>query len=510
MRKWHKWIGLILSFFFIMFALSGIFLNHRQAISGIDVARSYLPSDYRYNNWNNAALKGSFKLSGDSVLYYGGAGLFVSDSLGTQISYFEKGLKFGADNRIIGGIAKTNKGDVYAVSTFNLYHLDKASNTWSDQSSLLDNDERISDLLAVGDSLIVLTRSHVFISATPHSQFEKLELKAPKGYKKEASLFRTMWTLHSGELFGMPGKLFVDMLGVVSIILCVTGIIFTFSPRIMKWRKKRKLDNKSYSNVWKKSLKIHNKLGAVLLVFLFILILSGTFLRPPLLIAIVRAKVSTLPGTTLNDDNPWFDKLRCLRYDQSDKEWILYSSDGFYHFSDLQSQPRRIQSPPPTSVMGVTVMEQDHLTGLWLVGSFSGLFYWDKVSGKSIDAYTMKPAVMRRGGPPVISNAVSGYSDDFQGRKVVFDYNSGAKSLKPSEDFIPMPEYVKDKGRMSLWHLCLEVHVGRIYSPIIGVFSDLFIFLSGILLLSVIVSGYIVYRKRYKRKKKSKNENTSC
>lgn len=498
MRKWHKWAGLILSFFFIVFALSGIFLNHRKAISDIDIPRSYLSSDYRYNNWNNGALKGSFRISPDSVILYGGIGLLITDSLTSYISDYNRGLKTGADNRIIGNVVQTNNGDVFSITTFDLYKLDKQNNKWDLLSPELDNDERISDIQAKGDSLIILTRSYAFISLYPYKQFNKIELKAPDGYKKETSLFRFMWTLHSGELFGMPGKLFVDMLGIVSIILCITGIIFTIFPKIIKRRKARKKDSKLYHKVWKKSIKIHNKLGVTLLAFLLILVLSGTFLRPPLLIAIIRTKISTLPGTVLNDDNPWFDKLRCIRYDKVEKSWILYSSEGFYQLDNFESIPKKIQSPPPVSVMGITVFEQEE-SGQWLAGSFSGMYYWNRTTGKSIDTYTLRPAIIQRGGPPVITNAVSGYSSDFN-EGVVFDYNLGARGLKQESKFVLMPDTIKNNGRMSLWHLCLEAHVGRIYSPIIGIFSDFFIFLSGALIISILVSGYFVYRKRYKKK----------
>lgn len=503
MRKWHKWLGLILSFFFVMFALSGIFLNHRKAISGIDVPRAYLPSGYRYDNWNNGALKGTLELSSDSVLLYGGAGLFVADTLGRKVVNFEKGLKKGADNRIIGNIVKTRDGDTYAISTFDLYRLDRDRNNWLNQSALLDTNERISDLQTIGDSLIVLTRSHLFVSLHPYDSFERIELKAPEDYKKESSLFRFMWTLHSGELFGILGKLFVDILGAVSILLCLTGIIFTFFPKLIRWRKTKKLTTKSFSAIWKKSLKIHNKLGVALLAFLFILVLSGMFLRPPLLIAIIRTKVSALPGTVLDNDNPWFDKLRCIRYDRWQKEWILYSSDGFYRMRNFNSKPEKMQLIPPVSVMGVTLLEQQDSVR-WLVGSFNGLYYWNKQTGKSIDAYTLKPAVIKRGGPPVITDAVSGYTADFMQGEIIFDYNKGARALKPGTPLIPMSGSIEDSGRISLWHLCLEVHAGRIYSPIIGIFSDLFIFLSGMLLLSMLLSGYIVYRKHYKKKKSSK------
>ena len=42
-RKWHRWPGVIMSFFFILWAISGIVMNHRQLFSGFDISRKYLP-----------------------------------------------------------------------------------------------------------------------------------------------------------------------------------------------------------------------------------------------------------------------------------------------------------------------------------------------------------------------------------------------------------------------------------------------------------------------------------
>lgn len=504
MKRWHKWGGLIFSFFFILFALSGIFLNHRKEISGLEINRSWLPSSYHYNKWNNGAVKGTLKLSPDSILMYGGAGVFLTDSLMNSVNLYNKGIKEGADNQIVGNIAKTTNGSLFAVTTFDLYSLDREDDKWNNMSGLLDTDERLSDIQSKGDTLVVLSRSHLFVATPPYKQFTKIELKAPYGYKKKATLFRTMWTLHSGELFHLPGKLFVDLLGVVSIILCVTGIIITFFPKIMKRRKKAKAETKRLGNVLKKSFKLHNKLGLSLLIFLIALVLSGMFLRPPLLIAIIRSKVATIPGTILHSENPWFDKLRCIRYDDSANEWMFYSSEGFYGMSDFDVQPKELRYSPPVSVMGVNVLEK-HESGVWIVGSFSGLFYWSKETGNSIDAYTMMPAMVKRGGPPTFTNAVAGYSADLMGVPVAFDYTVGAKPLKRSAIDMEMPDYITRNSKMSLWHLCLEIHVGRIYSPIIGMFSDVFVFLAGLMGLSILITGYFMIRRRQKKQKPASN-----
>ena len=45
-RKQHKWLGIGLSFFMLMFSVSGILLNHRSLIKDVNVRRKYLPSRY--------------------------------------------------------------------------------------------------------------------------------------------------------------------------------------------------------------------------------------------------------------------------------------------------------------------------------------------------------------------------------------------------------------------------------------------------------------------------------
>lgn len=69
-RKQHKWLGIGMSFFMLMFCLSGILLNHRSLIKDVDVSRKYLPSRYEFKNWNGGLLRGTLALD-DAILLYG-------------------------------------------------------------------------------------------------------------------------------------------------------------------------------------------------------------------------------------------------------------------------------------------------------------------------------------------------------------------------------------------------------------------------------------------------------
>lgn len=62
-----------------------------------------------------------------------------------------------------------------------------------------------------------------------------------------------------------------------------------------------------------------------------------------------------------------------------------------------------------------------------------------------------------------------------------------------------MSDLICETAPMSLWNVALELHVGRCYSPFLGPLSDLFVFLSGLLITLVLLSGYIISHRRRKK-----------
>lgn len=494
-KKYHKWGGLILAFFIIMFALSGIVLNHRKVFSPVDVPRKILPEDFRFTNWNNAAVKGTLKLSSDSILLYGTAGIWMTDSLQTTFSAFTSGLEKGADNRIVNRIVQTSGEEVYAVTTFDFYKLGE-NNHWVNMTVQAGITERITDMEMAGDTLVILTRSHLYYSRIPFSEFSRVELCRPNDYTPETNMFRFLWLLHSGQLFGITGQLFVDFLGMLLIILSVTGVICFFSPKIIKRRKHRNKPVKRFVHTMKISVSWHNKIGILFLFFFLLLSVTGMFLRPPLLIAVVRSKIKNIPGTVLHTSNPWNDKLRTIRYEPDRHLYLLYTSSGFYTLKNFEAIPHKIQTTPPVSVMGVTVLEPT--SGGWLVGSFSGLFHWNRNTGMILNCNTGELVRGIQRGRPISTFPVSGYSSDFT-VPVVFEYYKGAITFDAGGGFASMPSDF-EHSRMSLWHFALEVHTGRIYSLIPGILADLYVFLSGWFISLVLISGYIIYSKKSKKR----------
>ena len=90
-HKHHKWLGILLSFFLLMFCLSGLVLNHPALFSDINISRSYLPESYQYSQWNRGLLRGTVKWH-DKVLLYGNAGIWQTDSTARSFNDFNQGL----------------------------------------------------------------------------------------------------------------------------------------------------------------------------------------------------------------------------------------------------------------------------------------------------------------------------------------------------------------------------------------------------------------------------------
>lgn len=477
-------------------------MNHREFFSGVDAPRTILPENFQYKNWNNGALKGNLILNKDSILVYGNIGIWLTDSTFQDYTSFNTGFPKGMDNRKIFDVHQSNDGNLYSATQFGLFAYDFNLKKWK-KLTIDAAIKRFVAIESVGDSLFVLNRSFLFkgTSKGSASEFEKIELNKPEGYKKEVSLFETIWQIHSGEIFGLPGKLFVDILGIITFFLSVSGIVYFFFPG---WIKKRKKKSKSVTriiriNKW--SLKWHNHIGAWAFASLILLFFTGMFLRPPLLIAIAKSKVVPVKYSHLDQPNPWYDKLRDLLYDSTKNQFMLSTSEGMYHFTTSSYQPILYNIQPPVSVMGINTLEPFD-EGSYMIGSFSGLFLWHP-SHPEIYNYAMGRIYQgNTSGRPIGDYKVTGCISDVKGRQYMVDYDQGVIPLYHKNPFPGMPENIIAESKMSLWNLSLEIHTGRFFQNLIGSFYILIVPLSGLVGVMVVLSGYLLWRKRYRNRKK--------
>lgn len=500
-KKLHRWPGVIVSFLLLYYGITGIFMNHRQFFSGLDVDRSNLPDNFQYHHWNNSALKGNLIIHPDSIMVYGNIGIWVTDSTFENYRSLNAGFPYGADNRKIFDLHRTADGHLYAATQFGLYAFNTAEKQWVK----FPLDVQISRFVAVqsiNDTIYAINRSWLFKgkSAGIQTRFQKIELNEPVGYRNTVPLFLTIWQIHSGEIFGLPGQLFVDFLGLVTVFLSVTGLIYFFFPGWIKRRKRKskKIQCQIQVNRW--SLKWHNKIGAWFFIFLFILFFTGIFLRPPALIAVANAKISPVKYSKMDQPNPWYDKLRGLRFDEREKRWMLSTSEGMFHMNQGALTPVPFQIQPPVSVMGINALECTS-DSAFLVGSFTGLFRWQPGHP---DIYDYTNGKLYKGNPsgrPIGNYKVTGMITKPNGEQYLVDYDRGIIPLHHAPPFPKMPEQIITESRMSLWSLSLEIHTGRFFHFLLGDFYILLVPLVSLISAMVVISGYMVYRKKFKHKK---------
>lgn len=482
LKKWralHKWTGLAICLFLMMFVASGIILNHRNLVLDKEINRSWLPARYEFRNWNGGLMRGTLPY-GNDVLIYGTNGIWKQNSVDRAISDFNHGLPRGADRHNIRRIVNAGNSGLMAVSPFGAYHF--IGNKWEPISLPVEDDEKLTDIEVCDDSIVIAGRSHLYVATESKPDFRKLTLSPSPDSEGKVTLLRIIWCLHSGELFGLPGRIVVDAIGITFLFLCISGIA------IWIVRKRR-----PGTPIHKWNSRWHNKIGFTALALLILLALTGWCLRPPVMVPLALTHTKPIPGTALASDNAWHDKIRAIRRDTLRNDWILSTSEGFFSIKNLSDTPRKIKTAPPVSVMGVTVLQQDE-DGSWICGSLSGLYRWNRDSGEITDWFSGEKADLTPG-PPFGKKPVSGFSQDLLEKPVIVDYVEGTENFSQPEKLAQLP--------MSLHNVALEVHSGRIYIGNIATY--VFVFIAGIIVMLCIYSGYKIHYPIRKKKKHNNN-----
>ncbi|MEA3334145.1 MAG: PepSY-associated TM helix domain-containing protein [Pseudomonadota bacterium] len=189
-------------------------------------------------------------------------------------------------------------------------------------------DQVVVDLLQVDNHILAFTKSAAYQADIDNGPptFTSLTLPRDLNEVPTAPLFRWLLKIHDGSIFGLPGRLFVDFLGLILIFICLSGVLIWYVP----WRKRRRKPTLLSGKIFALNFRCHLKLGIVSALFIAIIALSGTLVRPPLLIAIVRLTIpaSLMPG--IDPDNPWADQTQRAAYLKEKKELVIASKQGLF------------------------------------------------------------------------------------------------------------------------------------------------------------------------------------
>ncbi len=507
LMRYHKYPSLVLSLFIIFFAISGIILNHRILFSKFSIDRDYLGHNYQYRNWNMSSLKSVLPIDSAHSIFYGNVGMWKVDSNLENPVRFDQGIPETVDQRKIGVMFKSRKGELFAGSLFGLYHYNSEKNSW-EEIVLPTGSERIYSIIENKKGFFVMGRNHIFRAESSDSpnKLSVVNIKEPENYDHKIGLFQTFWQIHNGDIIGLTGKLIMDFVALLFIFLVLTGLYHWIAPRRMK---QRRLANKNYDGIkkWKRVTKSwHNKLGNWFLILLIISTLTGMFLRPPLLIAIASSKVPKIPFTHLDNPNPWHDRLRAMFYDEEKEIFLIGTATGIYSVDEnFETQPHYFEHQAPISVMGINELSKLNEKE-YLVGTFLGLFRWNPFDGETIDYISgEKGIIWDPNAKPLSDKMVAGYFKKANGHEYYFDFNNGATNIRHRDYFPEMPANVLDESPMSLWNVAQETHTGRIYRFMFGSLYILFIPLSGMTILMLLIVGWRLERKLYTKPKSIAN-----
>ena len=503
--KWlHKYIGLALILFLMWMSISGVLMNHPDLISGIAVPRWLVPSQYHPHNWNRGGIITAVFPEAQPGLAYLGGKMGVYKSIDGKV--LDKPLDDGFPNspfyrktNYLFLMEKDGATHLLAATDGGLYICDIADEKWR-QIPLGSKDEAVKKILPVKNKLLVFTESNAYASLynMDKLKFEKVTLTRPQT-ERRVSLVKLFFDLHDGKVWGLPGKLLFDAVGLILFFLSFSAFYAWYYPKKLKRRRKnhKKKPAKWQGRFFRFIHKYHLKLGIWTAAVLLIMSATGLFMRPPLL-AVLMGDIPAkyYPGAL--DENLWQDKINNALYDHIEDKIIVEAADGLWRgAADLNEEFRPIDLPVPLFVMGATVFEA-YGNGGYLIGSFSGIFHLERATGKAIDMFTNKETVKRSAVRPA-EKMISGYFKTPAGREFVTAHEQGLMTLDGKQNSaFQMPQSVYENCRMPLWNYLFEIHNGRFFREWIGQWYILLVPLGALLTIIITLSGVFDWLYRLK------------
>ena len=495
-KRLHKYVGLIGLVYFLIMAISGVLLNHPSLIRGISVPQGLLPTSFRHANWDRMVMREVVFSRGERpmMIVGGKAGVWQSLDGGRSFAALTVGFPLSAYDRDTFCLLLTETPQasfLYAGTRSGLYRYDFKGTGWQ----AIDHDHfgnvEIVDLVQRGNQILAWTSNGCYALEGPDTSpmLHPVPLTSGTPEKNRVPLTRLLLRLHDGSIFGLSGKLFVDILGLLLIFLCCSAIVIWFIP----WKRKRSKKRNNDSRIFRILHGYHLKFGIWTAFFLAAIALTGMFIRPPLRQVISEFTVPTgWLGKARPAANGW-DRIDRAVYQPEDDSLLVATRDGFFKGpADFMRPFERLTIKVPVGGMGVNVLE-NLADGRILIGSFKGLYVWDPATGRVMDVQ-VNP---RTGGHASVVNRAVGAAVK-QGELFLWaDYREGVKMIRPDVPYPVMPPYIATNAGMSLWHFLFLVHNGRIFQQWVGKYTWLIVPMGGLALpISALCGGYDwLYRK---------------
>ncbi len=502
----HKYIGLFIILFLIWSAGSGIILNHPDLVSNLAVPGWMVPSQYKTKNWNRSSLVELLFLKSDpGTGFIGGKkGVWKTSDGGRTFKRMSDGftgsLYYGKVNDLFLSEEPGRVPELYAAAFGGLWVCDIENEKW--KKIFPENGHKeVKKILKINKRLIIFTPSEVWETHIGNISFpfRRIELKREGEEKvKSISLVRLFFDLHGGHVWGLPGRIVFDLVGLLIIFISVSAFYIWFFPKKKGKKYQRRDNNRSSFNFF---YKYHLKIGIWIAAILILIGITAFFMRPPFLALIARGdvSVSVYPGPF--PDNLWDKKIHSSLHLKKKKIILIETTDGIWEGDDsLKTAFRKIRIPILVFVMGATVFEE-YPEGGFIVGSFNGLYHIPE-NGPATDLYSGKKVRFVSPVRPA-ARMISGFFRTPDGEEFITAFEQGVIPLKGAalNGRFKLPKEIEKDNRMPLWNYMFELHNGRIFKDLIGGWYIIIIPLGSFLFILITLTGifdwiYTRFRKK--------------
>lgn len=487
----HRWIGLVLIPSCLILAISGILIAHPEWIRHLEAPAAIVPGSYHPENWNRMIIRESQELRDGNqrlLLVAGKAGVLMRQTPDGPWTLLNEGYPHAAYDRdtralaIAPQTAAQSSPRILAATRNSLHLLDWTQQRWKTVHLERDENSEFVDLDFDGKRFIIASQRHIYTADPEFGDIHRLSTQLQSDARVQWPAFRVLHEFHEHLLLGTPGKILVDVLGLGLIVLSLSAMVIWYRLRgpgsLLHHR----------PGLFCTSWNCHLHMGAILALFLTATALSGAFLRPPLILALLRGQMDAdHPALERAKRSPLGAPIQKILTRPQHNQILIATTAGL-HVGPLDGRANMqpVSAPVPIHGMGLTVLENLSDAQL-LLGSFSGLWRWDLRTNRAspIPRPGMDQSNPFQGND--LTTAVLLRDGTLQWR---VDYHDGllAPRTGATAPDMPMPDWLA-RTPMSLWHYAFEWHNGRIAQPLLGIGYMLLIPLTGLGLAGVCLTG---------------------
>lgn len=225
LRKWHRQLGIFTAIFLIFISISGIALNHTNALSLAHISI------------NQPWLLNHYGIKPPEVTQFYQDEFYHTD----QFVWFNNKLLVETDHPIIG--LTTYQNYLLVITQRTLLIFTKQGEMVDKLTASLGLPENISKIAIQGSHVVLQTNEGYFQSSEELLEWQSVQFIMPPKWlntidvevevitdaqtRHQAQFLsweRVILDAHSGRIFGDFGVLFMDLIGVMLILLSISGL----------------------------------------------------------------------------------------------------------------------------------------------------------------------------------------------------------------------------------------------------------------------------------------------